>query len=77
MADYAEVKFQFICPECNETINHDYTEEDVQTLEFLDLTCQKCGYQGKKNCNEIIDIALDTAKDGLKKQLEELGFELM
>ncbi|MDF2804642.1 MAG: hypothetical protein K0S61_4547 [Anaerocolumna sp.] len=52
-----KVEMEFICPECNTIIEHDYTDKDILNESHLDLTCQKCGYQEQVKTSVLIEKA--------------------
>ncbi len=66
--DYFEVPVGLLisCPECNEEISHNYTQEDVLNNEYLKFTCE-CGYTANVNTEKLIEKAKADYIKELKK----------
>lgn len=65
-----KINMEFICPQCNTTVQHDYTEKDILNNDYLDFTCQGCNYSEQVKTSIIIDKAKQEAIKGLKKILK-------
>lgn len=71
-----KVSLDFICPSCNEKIEHGYVEEDLERLEFLELTCDKCNTNLVKSCYILKEKAIKETIEGFKISLEKLGYKV-
>jgi len=65
-----KVNLKFQCKNCNEIINHNYTQQDLLNNKSLNLTCQKCGTTNNVETSYLIDKAKEEAIKEIKKNLK-------
>lgn len=70
--DYAEVNVQLLCPNCKTPVQHDYTQNDLETKTALNFTCQNCNHEFEKQTSEIIKQVKEKVIKELKKANKNL-----
>ena len=65
-----KVNMKFQCKNCNEIINHNYTQQDLLNHKSLNLTCQKCGTTNNVETSYLIDKAKEEAIKEIKKNFK-------
>lgn len=67
-----KVKMQFQCKNCNEIINHNYTQQDLLKLDNLKLTCQNCGTSEQIKTFHLIKKAKEEAIKEIKRNFKTI-----
>ena len=65
-----KVNMKFQCKNCNEIINHNYTQQDLLNYKILELTCQKCGTTNNVETSYLIDKAKEETIKEIKKNFK-------
>jgi len=65
-----KVNMKFQCKNCNEIINHNYTQQDLLDHDNLELTCQKCETTNIVKTSYLIDKAKEEAIKEIKKNFK-------
>lgn len=66
------VNMQFQCTKCNTIIKHNYTQDDVLSKSYLELTCQKCGNYQEVSTSNIIEKAKEEAIAEIKRNFKTI-----
>jgi len=67
-----KVNMKFQCKNCNELINHNYTQQDILKLDKLEFTCQKCNAKETIKTSYIIEKAKEEVINEIKKNFKKI-----
>lgn len=67
------IHIDVFCPMCNSEIDLSYTKEEILTGKKLDFTCQRCGFNFKK---ELKTEMRQKTVEAVKNELKNSGFKV-
>lgn len=64
-------KIQVYCKKCGSEILYNYSNDDIQRLEYLDFNCQSCGFHMQVKSESFLKAAKYMAMKQLQSELDK------